>query len=172
MVLKKYCSGERERPSWGISAADFHEEGRLGLKLGSFPTTFLVKKFSRKAILEALEKGRMYCSNGDTKTWPKLDLFTVSDGTGQKSFMGETLTTNQIPLIRFKISQENGKAITVLLIRSGKVIQTIKEKTPIEVEYLDEAIPEGNKIYYRIMDSSEHLISNPIFVVYNPVPSS
>ena len=169
-VLNEYCRGERERPPWGISSADFHEDGRLRLKLGAFPTTFLVKEFSKKGVLEAMEKGRMYCSLGDSKTWPKLDYFNISGGSGKKSFMGETLTTAQFPLIRFKISYETEKPrpMTVFLIRGGEVIQTIKEKLPIEVEYLDKDIPLGEKTYYRIMDEKKHLTSNPIFVAYKP----
>jgi len=53
------------------------------------------------------------------------------------------------------------------LIRGGEVIKTIKGTTPIELEYRDEGIPEGKQTYYRIMDSKEHLVSNPIFVVYD-----
>jgi len=62
--------------------------------------------------------------------------------------------------------------MTVFLIRGGEVIQTIKEKLPIEVEYLDKDIPVGEKTYYRIMDSKKHLTSNPIFVVYKSDSSS
>ncbi|MFC1866703.1 hypothetical protein ACFL0H_01005 [Thermodesulfobacteriota bacterium] len=173
-VLNEYCRGERERPPWGISTADFHEDGRLGLKLGAFPTTFLIKEFSKKAVLEAMEKGRMYCSRGDSETWPKLDQFTISGGGGQKSFMGETLITAQYPLVKFKISYgtKNPRFMNVFLIRGGEVIKKIKEKSPLELEYLDKDIPEGKKTYYRIMDSKEHLTSNPIFVVYNPDSSS
>ncbi|MBN2062728.1 MAG: hypothetical protein JW882_20165 [Deltaproteobacteria bacterium] len=166
-VLNEYCRGERERPSWGISAADFHEDGRLGLKLGSFPTIFLVKGFSKKAVLEAMERGRMYCSRSDGESWLRLHCFTVSGGDGKPFYMGETLVTKQPPLIRFEISHKTEKPVTVFLIRGGEIIHRIKEKTPIQAEYLDKDAPEGRKTYYRIMDSSEHLVSNPIFVTYN-----
>jgi len=36
-TLTEYCEGKRQKPAWGISTADFHEDGRLGLKLGAFP---------------------------------------------------------------------------------------------------------------------------------------
>jgi hypothetical protein len=65
MILNEYSQGKRERTPWGISTSDFHEDGRLGLKLGAFPTTFLVKSFSKGGVLEAMEKGRMYSSRGD-----------------------------------------------------------------------------------------------------------
>jgi hypothetical protein len=173
-VLNEYCRGERERPPWGISSGDFHEDGRLNKNLGAFPTTFLVKEFSKKAVFEAMKKGRMYCSLGHGNIWPKLDHFTISGGDGKKFFMGESLTTTQFPLLRFKISYETEKprTMTVFLIRGGEVIQTIKGKPPLELEYLDKDIPVGEKTYYRIMDSKKHLTSNPIFVIYNPDSSN
>ena len=168
MVLNEYCRGGRERPPWAISTGDFHEDGRLGLKLGAFPTTFLVKEFSKTAVLEAVKRGRMYCSRGNSKTWPKMDDFTVSGNDGSRSFMGETLTSTQVPVIRFHISYETDESVTILLIRGGEVIKTIEGKPPLELEYPDEGIPRGKKTYYRVIDTREHLVSNPIFVTYNP----
>ena len=170
-VLNKYCRGERERPSWGISTADFHEDGRLGLKLGAFPTTFLINEFSKKGILEAIEKGRMYCSRGDGHVWPKLDYFNVLGKDDEGVFMGESLTTSNFPLIKFRISYNREKPvpITILLIRGGTLIHTFNSETPMEVKYIDEKTPPGKKTYYRLMDLKKHLISNPIFVTYNPV---
>ena len=170
IVLNEYCRGKREKPPWAISTGDFHEDGRLGLKLGAFPTTFLVKEFSKKAVLEAIERGRMYCSRGNSKTWPKLVDFNISGDDGTKYYMGETLTSTHVPIVRFNISYETEKPLTVLLIRGGEVIKTIEGKPPIELEYRDQDIPQGKKTYYRVMDTKEHLVSNPIFVTYNPEP--
>ena len=39
-ALLEYCRGERSIPAWGISTADYHEEGQGGEKLGNFPTVF------------------------------------------------------------------------------------------------------------------------------------
>ncbi|MFC1494562.1 hypothetical protein ACFL6W_04715 [Thermodesulfobacteriota bacterium] len=170
IVLNEYCNGKREKPPWAISTGDFHEDGRLGLKLGAFPTTFLVKEFSKKAILESIEKGRMYCSRGNGKTWPKLVDFNISGDNETKYYMGETLTSSQFPIISFNITYETEKPkpITVHLIRGGDVIKTFEEKPPIKVEYRDENIPQGKKTYYRVMDPKEKLVSNPIFVTYDP----
>ena len=169
-VLNEYCCGQRNSPPWGISTADFHEDGRLGLNLGAFPTTFLVKAFSKEGVLEAMRKGRMYCSRGDGQVWPKLDYFTVSAKKGEKAFMGETLTPAHFPVIKFRVSynSEKPRPMTILLIRGGTLIQTFKSKTPMEVEYVDEEVPPGVKTYYRLMDSKKHLTSNPVFVIYNP----
>ena len=156
-----------------FAAADFHEDGRLGQKLGAFPTTFLVKNFTKSAVIEAIKAGRMYCSRGNSKTWPKLVDFNVFGDGGKKYYMGETLTSTEVPIIRFNISYntENQTPMTILLIRGGEVIKTIEGKTPIKLEYRDESISKGRKTYYRVMDTKEHLVSNPIFVTYNP-PSS
>lgn len=166
--LNEYCRGERSRPPWGISTADFHEDGRLGLKLGAFPTTLLVKDFSKKGILEALEKGRIYCSRSDRRGWPRLDYFNVLGKENEEAIMGETLKTSRPPTIRFRISYNTEKSvpITILLIRGGELIHTFRGGTPMEVDYLDKEIPPGIKTYYRLVGSKNHLTSNPIFVRY------
>jgi hypothetical protein len=173
-VLNEYCRGERARPVWGISTVDFHEDGRLGEKLGFFPTTFLLKEFSRESVLDAMKKGRMYCSRGDSRVCPRLDSFNVFGKDGRKTFMGETLTTAHFPIIKFSISYTTGKQapINLLLIRGGKLIHTFKGETPMEMEYVDEEAPHGKMTYYRLMDARKHLSSNPIFVKYNPLSLS
>lgn len=170
MILNEYSQGKRERAPWGISTADFHEDGRLGLKLGAFPTTFLVKSFSKGGVLEAMRKGRMYSSRGDGFTWPRLDDFIVLGKGGEKAYMGETLTTPNFPVIKFRVSYHSEKQIsmTLYLIRGGTLLHTFKGVTPMEIEYVDEKATPGEKTYYRLMDSKKHLTSNPIFVTYNP----
>ncbi|MDI6688591.1 MAG: hypothetical protein QME06_10280, partial [Desulfobacterales bacterium] len=143
-------------------------------KLGAFPTTFLLKKFSREGVLEAMENGRMYCSRSDGRVWPILDSFNVFGKDGRKAFMGETLTTSHFPIIKFKISYTTGEKAptTLLLIRGGKLIHTFKGETPLEVEYVDKEAPPGEMTYYRMMDAKKHLTSNPIFIIYKPTTLS
>jgi hypothetical protein len=168
-VLNEYCQGKRDTATWGISTADFHEEGRLNQVLGCFPTTFMIKEFTKDEILESIKKGHMYCSRGDGKVWPRLDYFNVSGKDSRIASMGDTLVTNNHPVIRFKVSYNTGisKAITIYLIRGGKFIP-FTGATPLEIEYLDNDTPSGEKTYYRLMDRDEHLISNPIFMIYQP----
>jgi hypothetical protein len=165
-VLNEYCRGRRTNPPWGISTADFHEEGRLGLRLGSFPTVFLVRSLSKEEVLDAMRKGRMYCSRGEGETWPKLDDFQVIGDDDQKAVMGETLKTNRPPVIKFKVSFQGNKAGTVriLLIRGGTLLQTFEGDTPLQIQFTDEHLPMGDLTYYRLMDSRKHLTSNPVFV--------
>ncbi len=171
-VLNEYCQEQRRKPSWGISTADFHEDGALGLKLGVYPTTFLVKEFSRDGIMEAIENGRMYCSRGDGRAWPKLEFFNVYAEGEKKAFMGDTLTTSRFPVIKFKVSDDRerkrDKETSIDLIRGGTLLQTFKGKTPMEIEYTDQTAPPNEKTYYRLMDNRKHLTSNPIFVIYKP----
>ena len=169
-ALNEYCREERESPPWGISTADFHQDGRLGLKLGAFPTTFLVKNFSKQDILEALNQGRFYCSRGDGYMWPKLDHFHVSNQKGQEAIMGETLITTNPPMITFRISMDskNVNPKTIYLIRGGNLLQTYTGTLPLEIKYVDTTVPQNQKTYYRLMDKKEHFASNPIFVEYRP----
>lgn len=169
-VLKEYCRGKRERAPWGISTADFHEEGRLSQKLGAFPTTFLVKELSKEGVLEAVRNGRMYSSRGDGLKWPNLDFFNIYGNDGRVVYMGETLATRKYPLIKFKVSMNKGKSkrLTIHLIRGGELLRTFKGKTPLEIEYMDKELPAGEKTYYRLMDNRKHLTSNPIFVTHIP----
>jgi len=167
-ALNEYCSGVRASSPWGISAADFHEDGKLGLKLGAFPTTFLVKEISKKGVLDAIGKGRMYCSKGDGRVWPVIDYFTVSSAEGERAFMGETLTTSSPPVIRFRVSMNSDQEqpMTLFLIRGGTLVKTFGERTPVEVEYADPEAPKGELTFYRLIDRNKNLTSNPIFVKY------
>lgn len=165
-ALTEYCEGKRERPVWGISTADFHEDGRLGLKLGAFPTTFLVREFSRDAVLDSIRNGRMYCSRGDGAHWPQLDYFYVLARNGDAAHMGELLTTDGFPRIRFRISYRGDERVpmTIHLVREGALLRTVSGMTPLEFEAADDGAPAGRKTYYRLVDSMKHLTSNPIFV--------
>ena len=167
-VLNEFCLGERRNPPWGVSTADFHEDGRLGLRLGAFPTTFLVRSPSKSAVLDAIRKGRMYCSRGDGALWPRLDDFRAVASDGRSAVMGEILQTAKAPLIKFAVSFQDGLEadIKILLIRGGALLRTFEGKTPFEVQVVDEEPPAGGMTYYRLMDSRKHLTSNPIFVKY------
>jgi hypothetical protein len=168
-VLNEYCQGRRDAAPWGISAADFHEEGSLNQVLGSFPTVFITKEFTKDGILESIKKGRMYCSRGDGRSWPQVDYFDVLGKDGRMASMGDTMVVNNHPVIRFKVSYNTGisKKITIYLIRGGKFIP-FTGTTPLEIEYTDNEPPLGEKTYYRLMDKDGHLIANPIFVIYEP----
>jgi hypothetical protein len=173
-VLKEYCSGQRKNPAWGISSADFHKEGGAGEKLGNFPTFFLVKSKTKKDILDALKKGRMYACRGDVNS-PRLILenFSVSDSkTSQKGIMGEEIFSEDYPRINARISTtdpEEENSVIVRLIRSGNLLKTFSAETPLSINFIDDFIEPGKKIYYRldaIDKKGRKLVANPIFVQF------
>jgi hypothetical protein len=171
-VLNEYCQGKRTKPSWGIATSEFHEDGRWGLKLGVYPTTLLVKDFSREGVMEALKSGRMYCSRGDGQSWPKLEYFNIYGDGEEKAFMGDTLKTSRLPIVAFRVSddreRQRDRDTAIHLIRGGTLIHTFRGKTPMKIKYTDETAPPNVKTYYRLIDHRKHLTSNPIFVVYKP----
>jgi hypothetical protein len=175
-VLIEYCSGQRANPVWGISTADFHREGGAGEKLGNFPTFFLVKSKTKKNILDALKKGRMYACRGDADS-PRLILedFSISDSIGsQKVVMGEEIFSKDYPRINARISttdSEEGNSLIVRLIRSGNLVETFSAETPLSINFEDDFFEPGKKIYYRldaIDKKGRKLVSNPIFVQFQP----
>jgi hypothetical protein len=173
-VLIEYCSGQREKPVWGISTADFHKEGGAGEELGNFPTIFLVREKTKKDILEAMKKGRMYACRGDVVS-PRLVLgeFSISDPeTSQKGVMGDEIFFKGNPRINILISttvSEEENPIIVRLIRNGKLLKTFSGETPLNINFQDEFMKPGKKIYYRLDVKDRKggkLISNPIFVEF------
>jgi len=175
-VLIEYCLGQRAGPVWGISSADFHREGGAGEKLGNYPTFFLVKNKTKKDILDALKKGRMYACRGDADS-PRLILedFSISDSkSSQKVVMGEEIFSKGYTTINIRISttdSEKGNSITVRLIRSGNLLETFSAETPLSINFEDDFFEPGKKIYYRldaIDKKGRKLVSNPIFVQFKP----
>jgi len=175
-VLIEYCSGQRANPVWGISSSDFHEDGGAEEKLGNFPTFFLVKSKSKKDILDALKKGRMYACRGDVDS-PRLILedFSISDSeTSQKAVMGEETFFKGYPSINIRISttdSEKGNSVTVRLIRSGNLLETFSAATPLSIDFKDDFFEPSKKIYYRLDATDKKgrkLVSNPIFVEFQP----
>jgi hypothetical protein len=173
-VLIEYCSGQRKNPVWGISSADFHKEGGAGEKLGNFPTFFLVKSKTKKDILDALKKGRMYACRGDVDS-PRLILenFSISDPeTSEKGVMGEEISSKGYPRINARISttgSEEENSVIVRLIRSGNLLKTFSAETPLSINFIDDFFEPSKKIYYRldaIDKKGRKLVSNPIFVQF------
>jgi hypothetical protein len=175
-VLTEYCSGRRGKPVWGISAADFHEDGGTGEKLGKFPTVFLVKNKTKESILDALKKGRMYAFQGSVDI-PRLVLedFSILDTeTLHKGIMGEEISVNGYPTVNILITVAGSaekNPVTVRLIRSGKLLKTISGDTPLRMNFKDEFCELGKKIFYRL-DAADRkgrkLVSNPVFVKFPP----
>jgi len=170
-VLIAYCDGRRNRPVWGISTADFHEEGGAGEKLGNFPTIFLVQEKSRKDVLKALRNGKMYASyQGNYLQSVRLDEFSVCSSEGEKKgISGDEITLKENPRIRIFLSaaEASEKKVRVRLIRSGELIETFEGTLPMQIYYEDRCFQPGEKVYYRMdMQGQGKIVSNPIFVAF------
>jgi len=131
-----------------------------------------VKNITKKEILNAIKKGRMYAYRGNIR-FPQLILQTFSvfdDETSQKGIMGEEIFSDGHPRIHIRIStskQEIGNLIRIRLIRNGILLKTFSGETPMEINFQDEYLEPGNEVYYRLeaKDKKERIIvSNPIFV--------
>jgi len=176
-VLMEYCQGKRGNPAWGISSADFHREGAAGAKLGRYPTIFLVKDRTKKEILNAMRKGRMYAYCGNVEL-PRLVLenFSIYDSADSaKVTMGEEIYLKDYPRINIRIStaeEEKGNTLTVRLIRYGKLLETFTGEIPLTINFQDEFFEPGKRLYYRldVIDKKERrLVSNPIFVKFQDI---
>ncbi|MDQ1330096.1 MAG: hypothetical protein QG578_359 [Thermodesulfobacteriota bacterium] len=169
-VLTAYCQGIRNRPVWGISTADFHEEGGSGEKLGNFPTVFLLREKSRRSVMEALKNGKMYAYRGSYPQLIRLDEFSVSSpDEAIKGVSGDEIILKESPRIRISLSAAvaSENKIKVRLIRSGELIETFEGKLPMQIDYEDKYFQPGRKIYYRLdMSGCGLLVSNPIFVKF------
>jgi len=169
-VLLAYCEGKRDRPAWGISAADFHKEGGAGEKLGNFPTVFFVHKKTKREILEALKNGKMYACRGNFPHFARLDEFSVCSTKGEtKGISGDEVVLEGSPRIRISLSavEPAKNRVTVRLIRSGELMRTFQGGLPMEIDFEDTYFKPGEKFYYRMdMHGYGTVVSNPIFVIY------
>jgi len=168
-ILLGYCRGERPRPIWGISTADYHEEGPGTKSLGYYQTVFLVQERSAAAILAALKVGKMYAAQGSYEKRPILSQFTVSDTASDSVGVSgdEIQLTGQAQVdIRLDNADQQPYAVKVRLIRGGQPIETFNGKTSMVIHYKDNAATSEGKTYYRIDVKGEmgQIVSNPIFV--------
>jgi len=165
-ILSAYCRGDRDRPVWGISGADFHGGGNE--KIDTFQTIFLVRHKTEKAILEALSEGRFYAVL-KSSTRLSLDRFQVIDNqTGSTAISGQELDLLGYPLVEGRLSASDGsrRMISVLLSRGGEIMESFKGETPLEFHFVDQDQRAG-KTFYRLDVSGRgvgKLLSSPIFV--------
>ncbi len=171
-VLQSYCRGDRKRPVWGISTADYHGESGAGGVLGNFPTILLVEDPTRQGVLEAMRAGRMYAVQGRYPQQMVLDEFTASGkGQEERAVLGQEIDLETVPEIRFSISTkaapQGPMPVRVRLIRGGNVVFDRQATLPFRAALIDETCPPGEKTYYRLDvrgKAAGILVSNPVFV--------
>jgi hypothetical protein len=170
-VLGDYASGRRAMPVWGVGEAAYHGRGHAGKELFDVETVLWVKERTSAALLDALAKGRMYALQRSQAYGLVLSEFTLgSEATGESAISGQTL---RVPasspiLVRLAVSGGDGRPpqIPVLVIRSGRLMNTVTETVPFTVTLRDAAPAVGEMSYYRLMigTGAQRIISNPIFV--------
>lgn len=170
-VLLEYCEGKRAKPVWGISTADYHEEGGSGEELGNFATVFLVEQLTNKAVLNALKNGKMYATQGAYHKRGILAEFSVFDSArGIKAVSGDELNLTQPATVKIKVHTIDGGAYKtkVRLIRGGELAKSYSMTTPFTIEFEDNYFLKGEKSFYRVDVSGDmgRIVSNPIFVIW------
>src|SRR5437879_13923056 len=117
-----------------------------------------------------MAKGRMYTLQRSKEYGLLLNEFTlISEATGEPALSGQTL---RVPasspiLVRLAVSSSDGRSrqTPVLIIRSGRLMNTSTETVPFTVTLQDPAQARGEASYYRLMIGTGDLriVSNPIF---------
>ncbi|MFC1815890.1 hypothetical protein ACFL0M_08100, partial [Thermodesulfobacteriota bacterium] len=139
-----------------------------GQKLGDFPTVFLVRKKTINNILVALRKGRMYACRARYPQQIILKEFSIhSSESKRKATLGDEIVLKSYPQIRISLALKKPvkNRVKVRLIRAGKLIKTFNGPLPMKIDFEDNYLKPGQKIYYRIdAKGLGILVSNPIFV--------
>jgi hypothetical protein len=169
-VLIEFCEGKRQAPVYGISTADYHEEGMAGERLGNFPTIFLVEQFDKKSILSALRNGRMYAYGGDFERREILDRFEVRDkASGSRGIQGDRMFAKGPVTVHIAVKSldNSSHVIRLELIRKGTLIKVFQGQTPFQTDFEDNYYNPGEKTYYRLkMKGTGLLVSNPVFIKF------
>jgi len=166
-ILLEYCRGDRKSPIWAIGGLAFDKAGDLSVVMNDVRTVLLCRGSDAAAALEAMKKGRMYCSRGKDSSSFVLDEFTVSGGAGIGKTMGEESVLRQDPQITIEghLLRGQDKTFTIQLIKDGLVVKDFEARSPFRVSYVDTDTRQGRS-YYRLEIKAQDLlvISNPIFV--------
>jgi hypothetical protein len=169
-TLHEYTTGRRARPSWGLGEVAYHQAGSAGTYLYSVETVLWAKEQTPAALLDAMAKGRMYALVRTKEYGLALNDFSLlSSSTGERVISGETLriATGDIRIhVAVTATDGSSRSVPVQVIRSGRVMQSLTEKTPFDLEYHDVAPVAGETAYYRLLIGSpgNRIVSNPIFV--------
>lgn len=171
-VLIEYLDGQRGKPVWGIGSNDYLCENQNGDSLGSVRTIFLVRETNHEAVLEAMEKGRMYAVRQSDANRLSLDEFVVKDQkAGNQVTLGEELVSTDFPAISMKLRSVQGgnKTAQIQIIRNGTLVKEETVSLPYDLTWRDVGIDRVKPLYYRVkamVSPTDHLVSNPIFVKF------
>jgi hypothetical protein len=168
-VLNEYCVGNRLKPAWGISGADYHGRSKHEDPMDTYQTVLFVKSKTTEAVIQALSRGRAYAIRKAKGPRLVLDGFRVINSqTGTEATLGGELPIKGYPTIQIRLSSFDGgeNSVKGILVRGGEIIEKFEGKTPLETSYDDHSDWAG-KSYYRLEITSPQMgkvLSNPIFV--------
>jgi len=178
-ALGQYLAGERTDPVWGWAEAALHYPAQLEIanpkRVDGVVSVILAPDRSPQAVLEGLRTGRGYALLAARPGGHlRLESFAITAGDRQAG-MGETLTVSGPARVRIAVGFTGSEPppVEVRLIRSGEVIFERELDPPFSFEYTDLGPREGEAAaWYRLMIFSQahRVISNPIFMRYEPVP--
>jgi hypothetical protein len=144
-----------------------YDQGPDLLKKMRETQTIIFSQKEKKAIIEALRKGRAYITQGERAYDFSLNDFYISDMQDkEKGFMGETVIVQDKVFICIAAGYvDESKSVTITVIKNGKVIKAAKVISPFSITYIDNA-PAEEVSYYRLVIEGDdfHLVTNPIFV--------
>ena len=164
-TLIQYIAGKRAKPPWIVGEVDF--EGDLPPEFVREVCTFVwAENKSKRALLDALAKGRCYAAQifGSNFVW--LDRWNISEPSGKSAISGEEISTEGDVTLHFDFTVAEGKnGFEALVIRNGEQIATIPFDESMTMDFDD--IPPLGKSYYRLWvlyRGTPVVASNPIFV--------
>jgi hypothetical protein len=118
--------------SRGFDLLFINDHDRVAMEYGLFPLRHILKK----EILFAMNQRRMYAYQGNYPKRMVLNDFSVSSSMGEtKATSGEEIVLKENPRIHVSLTQEESSdnRITVRLIRSGKLIETLDGPLPMDI---------------------------------------
>jgi hypothetical protein len=153
-----------------VGEVAFHGTADAGKDLDRVYTVMQVSERTATAVMTALRAGHAYAvARGDHNILLQLDEFHVSQE-GASAGIGETLERQGDGdlLVRVGISTVDGQPhpVKLRLIRSGRVIEQMEGRTPVQLERVDREAGPDEWLQYRVevLGTSGELLTNPIYV--------
>jgi hypothetical protein len=170
-LLLDYLNGHRATPAWAIGESAYHSEKQAGKWLGAVQTVLLAERNDPPSLLAALRAGRAYALLRTREESLKLVKFQAIPSGLPPAEMGDRLAlrAGDRPEVQAAVETAGGRplSIEVRLIRSGKVVHSIRGDTPVTLRWTEPPLPPGSKLYYRLDvrgPGGNQILSNPIFV--------
>lgn len=170
-LLTEYLGGRRAAPAWAIGEAAYHHEGQAGKRLGTIQTVILVERKDPASLLQAVRAGRMYALQRTAETGLILGQFQVRLPDQPPAEAGDQVSLRHglQPEVQASIRATGDLRlpVEVILIRSGKVVQSLRGETPFTLRWSEPPLVPGASLFYRLQvrgPGGHAILSNPIFV--------